>query len=420
LGPDRWRPFADVMIIGEAERTWPQFLRDYLSGTYKKEYCEKEEIDLSASPVPDFSGVPGRIMRRYLWGIVQASRGCPYKCEFCSVHGYVGNKMRYKPVSNIIREVEQLFKIGSFRFILIADDNFLGNKKKAKEILDALGEWNSKKHYPVTFIAQVSIDAAQDEEFLELAVKAGLTRFSVGVETPNLKSLEETKKIQNLRTNVLEDIKKIHQHGIMVHGGCIVGFDNDDLSIFRQQFDFFNESGIPSIQVMPLHAPDGSPLMKRMIKEGRYIDWEQATKANPDKVNSLNTFTIVPKQMTHEQLYNGLCWLFKNLYKPDNYIYRLRTFFRNFEQSPKKDKLGISRIPVNLQAIGMTIRFLKFILTKATGEQRKIFREMYDCTKESSHPHKLYFLTSAFLSLLNTHNILRKSFPSIDTVEYPC
>jgi radical SAM superfamily enzyme YgiQ (UPF0313 family) len=268
-------------------------------------------------------------------------------------------------------EVEQLFKIGSFRFILIADDNFLGNKKKAKEILNAPGEWNSKKHYPVTFIAQVSIDAAQDEEFLELAVKAGLTRFSVGVETPNLKNLEETKKIQNLRINILEDIKKIHQHGIMVHGGCIVGFDNDDLSIFRQQFDFFNESGIPSIQVMPLQAPDGSPLMKRMIKEGRYIDWEQATKANPDKVNSLNTFTIVPKQMTHEQLYNGLCWLFKNLYKPDNYIYRLRTFFKNFEQSPKKDKLGISRIPVNLQAIGMTISFLKFILTKATSEQKK-------------------------------------------------
>jgi radical SAM superfamily enzyme YgiQ (UPF0313 family) len=419
LRPERWRPFSDVLIIGEAERTWPQFLRDYLTGTYKAEYIERKKIDLSLSPVPDFSGVPRSTMKRYLWGIVQTSRGCPYKCEFCSIHGYMGNKMRYKPVSNIIKEVEQLYKTGSFRIILIADDNFLGNKKKAKEILAALEEWNSKNSYPVSFIAQISIDAAQDEEFLELSAKAGLTRFSVGVETPNLKSLGETKKFQNLRSNMLEDIKKIQQHGILVHAGSIVGFDNDDLSIFQQQFDFFKESGIPNIQVMPLQAPDGSPLMKRMIKEDRYIDWEQTTRTNPEQVNSLNTFTIIPKQMTHKQLYNGICWLLKNLYKPENYVYRFKTFFQNFEKSPKKDKLKISRIPVNLQAIGMTARFLKFILTRATTQERKTFREMYNCTKLSSHPHKLYFLTSAFLSLLNTHNIIRKSFPILDSVEYP-
>ncbi len=419
LRPERWRPFSDVLIIGEAERTWPQFLKDYLAGNYKVEYRERKKIDLSESPIPDFSGIPKSTMKKYFWGIVQASRGCPYKCEFCSVHGYLGNEVRYKHVSNIIQEVEQLSRIGSFRIILLADDNFSSDKKKAKEILYALSQWNSKKRYPVTFIAQVSIDAAKDEEFLELSVKAGLTRFSVGVETPNLRSLEETKKVQNLRSNLLEDIKKIHQHGILVHAGCIVGFDSDDLSIFRQQFDFFNESGIPNIQVMPLQAPDGSPLMKRMIKEGRYIDWEQTTKTNPDQVNSLNTFSMIPRQMTHEQLYNGLCWLLKNLYIPENYIYRLKTFFENFESSPKKDKLQISRIPLNLQGIGMTIRFLKFILTKASPEQRKIFRKMYHYANLSSHPHKILFLSAVFLSLLNTHNLLRKSFPLMDTVEYP-
>ena len=417
--PERWRPFSDVLIVGEAERTWPQFLRDYLAGTIKMEYYERKEIDLSASPIPDFSGIPRSTMRKYFWGIVQTSRGCPYKCEFCSVHGYLGNKIRYKPVSNIIQEVEQLSKIGSFRIIFLADDNFSSDKKKAKEILNALAKWNSKKRYPVTFIAQVSIDVANDEEFLELSVKAGLTRFSVGVETPNLKSLKETNKFQNLRSNLLEDIKKIHQYGILVHAGSIVGFDNDDLSIFQQQFDFFKESGIPNIQVMPLQAPDGSPLMKRMIKEGRYIDWEQSTKTNPEQINSLNTFTIIPKQMTHEQLYNGVCWLLKNLYIPENFIHRLKTFFENYEQSPKKDKLRISRMPLNLQGIGMTIRFLKFILTKATLEERKAFREMYNIARLSSHPHKFYFLASAFLSLLNTHKILRKSFPLIDSIEYP-
>jgi radical SAM superfamily enzyme YgiQ (UPF0313 family) len=419
LSPDRWRPFADVLITGEAERTWPQFLKDYLAGNFKNEYHESERIDMSACPVPDFSGVASSTMRRYLWGIVQASRGCPYKCEFCSVHGYMGNKMRYKPVSTIIQEVEQLFRIGPFRFILIADDNFTGNKKKAKEILEALGEWNRKKRHQVTFIAQVSLDAARDEEFLELSAKAGLTRFSVGIETPNVKSLEETKKLQNLCGNMLQDIKRIHEHGILVHSGCIVGFDSDDISIFRQQLDFFNQTGIPNIQVMPLQAPDGSPLKERMIKEGRYIDWEKAAGANPDKVNSLNTFTIVPKQMTHTQLYDGLCWLFRNLYLPENFIYRFKTFFDNFEQSQKKSRLGISRIPVNLQSISMTIGFLKFLLIRATGQERKIFRELHNCIRRSSHPHKLYFLANAFLSLLNTRNILRKSFPLIESADYP-
>jgi radical SAM superfamily enzyme YgiQ (UPF0313 family) len=419
FSPERWKSFADVVFIGEAERTWPIFLEDYLKGTVRKEYRETEKVDLALTPLPDYSGyVPGT-MQKYLFGIVQASRGCPYKCEFCSVHEYVGNRMRYKPVQNIIREVEQLYRLGNFRVIMLADDNFPGNRKKAKEILRALRDWNRKKRYPVSFVTQLSIEIAGDEEFLELSAEAGLNRVSVGVETPNQKSLEETNKKQNLIGDMLEYIKRFHEHGILVHAGCIVGFDHDDLTIFKAQKDFFSKSGIPNIQALALQAPDGSPLKRRMIREGRYIDYESTVRANPEHQNSLNTYTVVPKQMTLRQLEQGLCWLLINLYEPGNYIHRLKTFFSNYEQSPKREKLNIPSAKFDWDNLGLVTRLMRYVIAKASPEERKLFWEIYRIAMGSSHPNRMYLLVNSYLSWLNTQDILHKSFKKIDSVAYP-
>ena len=419
FSPERWGKFADVLIIGEAERTWPQFLEDYLNGTVKKEYIETERVDISLSPTPNFKCFSPATLKKYLFGIVQISRGCPFNCEFCGVYEYLGNKMRYKYLDKIVEEVEQLYSVCKSRIILIADDNFTGIKSKAKEILTALRNWNHAKKHPVTFIAQLSIDAAMDEDFLELAADTGLIRVSVGVETPNLKSLEETNKVQNLQRNTLEDIRKFHEHGILVHSGCIVGFDHDDKSIFKAQFDFFQELGIPNIQVMPLQASDGSPLKRRMIKEGRYIDWQITVGTNPEQMNSLNTFTIVPKQMNHKELRQGICWLLKNLYTPENFIHRMKIFFRHYENSQKKQKLNIPRTTIDWYGVGFVIRLFKYVFMKAKNEDRKIFWNMYGVVRKSSHPHRLLFLTNFYLSFLNTQNIIHKSFPEIDSVVNP-
>jgi radical SAM superfamily enzyme YgiQ (UPF0313 family) len=419
FSPDRWRPFSDVLIIGEAEITWPLFLKEYLNGTHKKEYRETGRIDISQSPVPDLSGFSKATLKKYLFGIVQLSRGCPYRCEFCSVHEYAGNIMRYKPVEKVILEVEQMYKVLKPNIIFIADDNFSGIKSKAKEVLRVLIEWNHGKKKPVSFTTQLSIDAAHDEEFLELAAAAGLIRVSVGVETPNLKSLEETHKIQNMQRNILEDIKKFQEHGILVQAGCIVGFDHDDKTIFKEQLDFFNKLGIPNIQVMPLQAPDGSPLKRRMIEEGRYIDWESMVRANPEQMNSLNTFTIEPKLMSSQELRQGICWLLKNLYTPENFIHRMKTFFRNYENSQKKQHLNIPGTTVDWYGVGLVMRLVKYTLLKANREDRRIFRNMFQVVRKSSHPHKMVFLINFYLSFLNTQDIIHKSFPEIDTVTYP-
>ena len=419
FSPERWRTFADVLIIGEAERSWPEFLQDYLRGDHKTEYREAGNIDLAISPVPDYSAYSPGTINKYLFGIVQTSRGCPYKCEFCSVHEYLGNSMRYKPVSNVIHEVDQLYKYGTARVIMLADDNFAGNRNRAKEILRALGEWNKTKKLPVSFVAQVSMDVARDEEFLELSANAGLTRMSVGVETPNKSSLKETKKLQNLIGDMHESIKTFNEYGILVQAGSIVGFDHDDLTIFREQFNFFDKTGIPNIQVMPLQAPDGSPLKRRVIKEGRYIDWEPILRADPERMNSLNTFTIIPKQMNAEQLRMGLCWLLKKLYEPGNFIQRLNTFFMIYEKSPRKEKLHIPRSTIDWYSTGLIIRLIDHVFRKATAVERDTFRKMFRIASRSSHPGRMMCLVNSYLTLLNTTNIIRKSFPEIDTVLYP-
>ncbi len=419
FSPERWREFADVLILGEAERTWPRFLNDYVNGKVEKVYIENGNPDISLSPVPDFSGYSAEILQRYLYGIVQVSRGCPYTCEFCSVHEYAGNKMRYKSTDKIILEVEQLYSTCNSRFIFIADDNFAGNKSKAKEVLRALRDWNHSKDSHVSFITQLSIDAAHNEEFLELAAEAGLTRVSVGIETPNPRSLKETNKIQNLKRSTTDDIRKFNEHGILVQAGCIVGFDHDDTSIFREQFEFFNKMGIPNIQVMPLQAPDGSPLKRKMIKAERYLDWEPATRADPEQFNSLNTFTLVPKQMSPEEMRQGLCWLLKNLYTPDNFIHRMRIFFRDYKNSEKKQWLNIPKSNIDWYGIGLVLRLMKYVFLTASKMDRKLFWNMYGVVKSSNHPHRMLLFINFYLSFLNTRSLISKSFPEIESVVSP-
>jgi len=241
LAPDRWRSFCDVLIIGEAERIWPQFINDFLDGNHQSQYHETERFELSHCRLPDYSGFDRRLVGSYLCGLLQTSRGCPFDCEFCSAVIYSGKTMRYKSIDLIIEELEQLQRLG-IEFVALADDNFSANRKKSKAILRALREWNCQQRRTVTFFAQLSIDTAKDEEFLELATEAGLNRVLIGIESPNSDTLREARKFQNVRTSMREGIKRFHEHGIVISGTSIVGFDNDSISTFQQHFDFLQVS----------------------------------------------------------------------------------------------------------------------------------------------------------------------------------
>jgi radical SAM superfamily enzyme YgiQ (UPF0313 family) len=408
-GPERWQKIADVLIIGEAERTWPQFLQDFLAGAHKPVYREEEWIDLSISPVPDFRPYSSESLKQYMWGAVQTSRGCPFNCEFCDVVVYMGHKMRHKPIAHVILEIEQLQRLGLGRFIFLADDNFYTGGEYTIELLATLRDWNRRQKRPVSFVTQLSINAAGDDRFLELAAAAGLTTVVVGIETPNKSSLQEMRKFQNIRPDILGDIESFHAHGILVVAGCMVGFDHDGPDIFKIQSEFHKKSGIPNVQVYPLQAFDGTPLKERMIREGRYIYLEKLIKRQAKGTNMLVVNTIVPKQMTVEQFQEGVLWLLQDLYSPDHFVARLGVFFEHFERSAKKEKLEILKPYVDRQTLAMLFRVIKYLVFRADAGERKAFWKMLGLARRSSHPQRFTILFFSLFTLKTSHDTIIKA-----------
>jgi radical SAM superfamily enzyme YgiQ (UPF0313 family) len=418
LSPERWRPYADVLMIGEAERIWPEFVADYLAGRHQKEYRETERFDLSICPVPDYSYFSESVKGLYAVGIVQTSRGCPFNCEFCDVINYVGRTMRYKPLDKVMREIEQMRRLG-INNVFLADDNFSGNREKAKEILHALRDWNRRQRHRLNFFTQLSIDIAQDDDFLRLAAEAGLLNVFVGIESPNIESLKEARKLHNVRSDMIADVKKFHQFGIQVVGSTIVGFDHDDLSIFRQHLDFHKKSGIIRAQSFPLQAPDGSALRQRLIKEGRYRDWGTHMTGDPRLANIFTTFTVVPKQMTIDQLRDGVFWLNWQLWQTDNLVNRVDTFFDNFHNSPYRHDLQIPKSSLNSKVIGLLWRFFKYYFFEASLEDRKIIKRLLRSARRSTHPLRFRIALSAYFSMRETRDFLRFYEPQIENLACP-
>jgi radical SAM superfamily enzyme YgiQ (UPF0313 family) len=431
LSPDKWRPIADVLIVGEAERTWPAFLADYLAGRHQAEYREAEKLDLALCPVPDYRGFSPRAIQRFAGGIVQTSRGCPFDCEFCDAIVFAGRKTRYKPIERIIDEIEQIVRLG-LRYVYLADDNFGANRRKAKDILRALADWNARQPRPMPFLTQLTIDLAKEDEFLELAAKAGLTKVFIGLESPSVESLTETHKLQNVRTDMHEGVKRFQEHGIEVAGGCIVGFDHDDLSIFRRQVAFFTELGIPNVQVYPLNAPDGTPLKERMIREGRYLEWTTSENASSKFFSYFNSYTIAPKQMSIEQLQQGMYWLLWQLYDLDNFVERVRVYLEHYEASAEKDKLELPSWAARLgpstfykllrhdkPGMMVVLRLLRYFVSAATPAERRALVKLVRYARASSHPQRWGIALSSFLTVLNTRAMLLAQAPGIETTTYP-
>jgi radical SAM superfamily enzyme YgiQ (UPF0313 family) len=204
------------------------------------------------------------------------------------------------------------------------DDNFIGNKANVKkEILPGIIQWMEGKNYPFTFNTEASINLADDEELMEMMVKAGFDTVFVGIESPNEDSLFECGKSPNKNRDLVKSVKIIHGHGLQVHGGFIVGFDNDPVSIFEKLSAFIQESSIVTAMVGLLNAPRGTKLYKRLMKEGRL-------RHSISGDNTDFTINFEPK-MNHETLISGYKHILKTIYAPKQYYARVKRFLINYQ-----------------------------------------------------------------------------------------
>ena len=314
LCPEQLRGRCDSLFVEEAEETWPLFLADFEAGVPKTEYRGAEKPDMTRSPTPRFD-----LLRvdRYHALTIQFARGCPFNCEFCDIIVVYGRRPRAKSVEQVMREVHECHRLGA-RQIFIVDDNFIGNQKLAKALLRELAVFGRERGYPISFQTEVSLNVAGDEELLSLMHAANFTTIFIGIESPRRESLAETKKTQNLRGDLVENVRRIQSYGIQVQAGMIVGFDHDDASIFEEQLRFIQDARIPVSMTGMLQAMPKTPLYERVEREGRLI-----TESTGDQFVLSN---IVPQLMSRRALYEGYRWLAEQLYDFRNYRARTLEF----------------------------------------------------------------------------------------------
>ena len=317
LEPERVRPMADHLFLGEAEKTWPRFLAEWSEGRAGALYRQEEFVDLKESPAPDLSLINAA---DYLHFSVQTCRGCPNNCDFCDVVRLVGRKFRTKSLEQIMREVKNAHACGA-ETVFFSDDNFFINRTFTFDLLREIIAWNCTLDRPLSFSTQATVQIGADEELLKLLADARFSVIFLGLETLRKECLDEVNKGQMARFDPREVIPRISSYGIMPFLGMIVGFDHDTPAVFSDVESFLDETASPIASISVLNAPKNTALYRRMQEEGRLLEdfrgfWHLTTN-------------IVPKGMTLHELYAGHKALFQRLYEPENFERRMVGWLRN-------------------------------------------------------------------------------------------
>jgi radical SAM superfamily enzyme YgiQ (UPF0313 family) len=359
---------ADHVVIGEAEDLISELVRDLEQGTAKPVYSAAVLPDLSRTPLPDQSLINAK---HYSAMAIQFSRGCPFNCEFCDIIEIYGRKPRTKSPAQVIMELQQLYDSHWRGAVFLVDDNFIGNKKKVKELLPFIAEWNDRHHRPFTMFTEASVNLADDGDLLQMMKDAGFIRVFLGIETPVEASLKEAQKMQNTHRSLLESVRRIQTYGMEVMAGFIVGFDNDPDDIFDRQVEFITESAIPLAMVGLLQALPGTQLYRRLLKEGRIL-------SEGDGNNTECKLSYIPK-MDPKRLIEGYQSILKRIYDHDAYYDRARRFLARYQPSHRaprslEDYLALARSMVK-QGLFDSARssYWKFFLDAATR-----YRHVFD------------------------------------------
>jgi radical SAM superfamily enzyme YgiQ (UPF0313 family) len=284
---------VDAVVKGEAESIWPQVLEDARRSTLKPFYEGCHEA-MAKTPFPRHDLLPSG----YHFGSIQTTRGCPLNCSFCSVSAFNGREYRCRSIEDIIAE----FKLIREKMVLIVDDNLIGTRSDhiahAKDLFRAMIEADLGKKW----IAQATINIADDEELLQLAARAGCTAVFIGFESTGDEGLIEVRKKYNIKKNrdFKKSVRRIQRHDIIVVGSFIIGLDVDRSGIGLGIADTATRYGVDAINVMFLTPLPGTDLWKKMEEEDRIAadsfpeDWKYYTLTLPvGRYNNLSRREII-------------------------------------------------------------------------------------------------------------------------------
>jgi len=364
--PDEAALYCHTVVVGEAENIWRNLLEDAQNGQLKPLYQAENYADLKQSPIPDRSQLSKNM---YLTDILQTTKGCPFHCEFCSVHAFDGQKIRTKTVEQVIREINNIKESADIfkkkKAIFFADDNILSKKSFAIEMIDALKPLN------INWMCQASINISQEDDLLQKMSDSGCGAIFIGFESISEKNLSSMDKAINRQFDYRKAIDKIQSYGILVHSSFIVGYENDTPESFDELINFIEETNL-LIPVINILTPfPGTQLFKRFEKEGRIVtkDWQ---------LYDTKHVVFQPENLSIEQLSSGYKKMVKSVYSFEAILRKMKHYWkidfwkRQNTEDPVKFKYRLLfairlislLISTNVKRSGFILKILPYVFWK--------------------------------------------------------
>ena len=333
-------PEIPHFVLGEAEDVIGHLVADMEGGALQPVYRAVEWPDVRKTPVPRWDLIR---ISDYVTMPVQFSRGCPFNCEFCDIVIMNGRVPRTKDPAQVVRELEALRLAGWKDMVFIVDDNFIGNRRRTRELLGALIEWRRRVAPTMGFFTEASVNLADNKQLCDLMVEAGFKKVFVGIETPSASGLEECGKTQNSKRDLADAVQTLQRSGLEVMGGFIIGFDSDPPDIFARQFEFIQRTGVVTAMVGLLTALPQTVLYQRLAREGRLL-----AKTCGNNTDAAVNFVT---RLDREFIISGYKELMRKLYAPRHYNRRIRAFLRALESRGPAMRLSWSDLQAFLKSI---------------------------------------------------------------------
>jgi radical SAM superfamily enzyme YgiQ (UPF0313 family) len=305
LVPEEAAAHFDAIVVGDAEGAWEQVLRDAAAGRLRPIYrggCRTAgQLQV---PIPR-RDLLARTEKHYVTiNAVQAARGCNHGCRYCSVTAFHRRTYRRRPVTDVIEELR-----GVPRDFIFVDDNVAASREYAMELFRAMAPLGKR------WVAQCSIEVADDPDLLGSMRAAGCRGLFIGVETVSAENLAAMQKEFNDSRRYAERLRAIHRRGIGVVAGMIVGLDSDDPTVFERCLEFLQRTRMDAVQLNILTPLPGTPLFEDMKSAGRVADWNWSRY-------DFRHVVFRPARMSAEQLQAGADWLYAQFYRLDRILWR--------------------------------------------------------------------------------------------------
>jgi len=307
LLPEEAKEHADAVFIGEAEGGLEELLKDFEAGRLKPIYKNQSWSDLKGMPIPrrDLLG------KQYspIFKAIETTRGCPNRCEFCSVPTINGKRYRLRPLEEVDQELSSIVKKKG-EYLFVADDNVTAKEDYALDLLEIF------KRHQVKWMGFATVQVAKNERLLKKARESGCISLFIGFESLLQENLDGVSK-RFVNTKELSDlVRTIQHHQIGIHGSFIFGFDGDDPAVFKKTVEFVQKSNMELPTFSILTPFPGTPLLRRLEEEGRIIDRDWSHY-------DMSHVVFKPKKMTVQELQEGYLWAQKYTCAPRSILKRL-------------------------------------------------------------------------------------------------